>query len=174
MDDKESFGFDLEEAKQLILAGKLSMQDFAGLIRSDVSRMEENIGMLKAIHCPWLPGIGPDLKDLSQASRSRLVYRHSHREPHRRCSIQVSFVPDEKHWRVIVLRNASTPRCACTCWYGIPPPTSEWFHYLLNCPMTSAILPQALGAFLINLEQKVRFASLPVVSTWLYRLASGL
>ncbi len=49
MDDKESFGFDLEEARQLILAGKLSMKDFAGLIRSDVSRMEESIETLKAM-----------------------------------------------------------------------------------------------------------------------------
>ncbi len=47
MDDKKSFEFDPEEARQRILAGKLSMQDLAGLLRSDVSRIEQDIETLK-------------------------------------------------------------------------------------------------------------------------------
>ena len=49
MDDKESFQLDPEEARQLILAGKLSMRDFANLLRSDVSRIEESIETLKVM-----------------------------------------------------------------------------------------------------------------------------
>ena len=49
MDDIESFDFDLEEAKELIFTGKLSIQDFANLIRRDVSRIEKNIETLKAM-----------------------------------------------------------------------------------------------------------------------------
>jgi len=49
MDDIESFEFDLEEAKELIYTGKLSMQDFANLIRRDVSRIEKTIETIKAM-----------------------------------------------------------------------------------------------------------------------------
>ena len=49
MDDIEDFNFDLEEAKELIYTGEFSMQDFANLIRRDVSRIEKNIETLKAM-----------------------------------------------------------------------------------------------------------------------------
>ena len=49
MDDIEDFDINLEEAKELIFTGKLSIQDFANIIRQDVSRIEKNIETLKAM-----------------------------------------------------------------------------------------------------------------------------
>jgi hypothetical protein len=61
MDDNESSGFDLEEAKQLILAGKLSMKDFAGLPHA----LRTILSFLTSI--PILPlGINTSRKELQK------------------------------------------------------------------------------------------------------------
>ena len=75
MDDKKSFEFDPEEARQLILAGKLSMQDFANLIRSDVSRIEDSVETIKVMLFALEKGEPENTK--KQAQLKTLLYEYT-------------------------------------------------------------------------------------------------
>jgi hypothetical protein len=49
MDDKKNFDFDPKEVRQFVLAGEMSMKNFATLLRSDIKRIEENIKTLEVM-----------------------------------------------------------------------------------------------------------------------------